>query len=73
LSDPSDINEDTVRALATAADLPLGPEREAMVAAQLREWLTAANELNRKMSAAEHWTAVPVTVFAHPDLPGGEE
>jgi hypothetical protein len=44
-----------------------------MVAAQLREWLTAANELNRKMSAAEHWTAVPVTVFAHPDLPGGEE
>lgn len=73
MSDPNDINEERVRALAAAADLPLGAEREALVAAQLREWLTAANELNRKMSAPQHWTVVPVTVFAHPEVPGGEE
>jgi hypothetical protein len=73
VSDPSDINEERVRALAAAAALPLGAEREALVAAQLREWLSAADELNRKMSAPEHWAVVPVTVFAHPDVPGGEE
>jgi hypothetical protein len=68
-----DLTEQTVRALAAAAGLPLGAERAALVAPQLAGWLTAADELSRKMSAAEHWTVPPVTVFTHPDAPGGDE
>ena len=73
LPERSDITDEAVRALAVAADLPLAREREGMLSGQLTEWLTAANELNRKMSAPEHWTLAPVTVFSHPDVPGGEE
>ena len=69
----TDITEHTTRALAAATNLPLAAEREAVVAAQLAEWLTAANELSRKMSGAEYWTVTPVTVFTHPEIPGGAE
>ena len=66
----TDVNEDDVRALAALADLPLAAGREVQLAPQLGEWLTAANELNRKMAAAENMEITPVTVFRHP---GGEE
>ncbi|MBS0448941.1 MAG: hypothetical protein JSR59_23705 [Proteobacteria bacterium] len=62
---------DTVRVLAAAAGLPLGPGRDAIVAGLLAVWLPAANELSLKMSAAEHQDLLPVTVFAH--LPPDEE
>jgi hypothetical protein len=65
-----EVDEDDVRALAALADLPLAAGREAQLAPQLDEWLTAANELNRKMAAAEYWEITPVTVFRHP---GAEE
>jgi hypothetical protein len=68
-----DVSEENVRALAAAADLPLGAERAALVGPQLAVWLDAANELSRKMSAAEHWTVTPATAFTHPELPGGDE
>jgi hypothetical protein len=68
-----DVTEQSVRSLAAAAGLPLGPEREALVAPQLAVWLDAANELSRTLSAAEHSTVTPITVFTHPEAPGVEE
>ena len=61
-----EVDEATVRALADLAELPLTEGREALLAPQLSEWLTAANELNRKMSEPKHWTVTPATVFVQP-------
>jgi hypothetical protein len=66
MPDETRVDEAAVRAMAAAVDLPMLAEREAAVAAQLSVWLTAANELNRKMASAEHWQVTPVTVFTHP-------
>lgn len=63
---PRPPDDQEVRALATAADLPVPDDRLPLVAAQLRQWLVAANELNRKMSASQHRTVMPITVFLHP-------
>jgi hypothetical protein len=62
--------ESLVPALAQAADLPLGAGRAAIVGELLAAWLPAANELSRKMSAADHTTLLPATVFTHaaPDI-----
>lgn len=70
VSKRTEVTEADVRALAALADLPLAAGREAQLAPQLGEWLTAANELNAKMAAAENWEITPVTVLRHP---GGEE
>jgi hypothetical protein len=51
--------------LANSADLPLAAGRAAIAGALLAEWLPAANELSRKMSAVEHTALLPVTVFTH--------
>jgi Asp-tRNA(Asn)/Glu-tRNA(Gln) amidotransferase C subunit len=69
------VDEAAVAALAKAADLPLAEDRLRPVAAQLSDWLTAANELSRKMAAAEHLTVTPITVFTHPaaDDPGEKQ
>jgi hypothetical protein len=72
MADETRLDEAAVRALALAVELPLPPEREAMAAEQLSVWLTAANELNRKMAAAELWAVTPITVFTHPSLEGEE-
>ena len=53
------------RALAGVADLPLAPGRDAIVGELLAAWLPPANELSRKMSAAEHQALLPATVFVH--------
>jgi hypothetical protein len=63
---PGPLDDDGVRVLAKAAELPIPDHRLRLVATQLGEWLTAANELNRKMSAPEHLTATPITVFQAP-------
>jgi hypothetical protein len=60
------MNEDSVGEIARAADLPIGPERPALIAPELAAWLQAANELSRRMSAPEHRTLSPITVFRHP-------
>ncbi len=60
------MNESTVRALADMAALPLAPDREAIVLAILGSWVQAANELSRKMSAAQYSTLPPATGFRHP-------
>jgi len=73
MTDPTPITAETVRGLAAAAQLLLAVEREEQVAAQLAAWLTAANDLNRKMSALEHWTLMPATVFTHPSIEGVNE
>ena len=62
------VDEDGVAALARAADLPLAPDRLALVAGQLGEWLTAANELSRKLADERHREVTPITVFTHPVL-----
>ena len=53
------------RTLAAAAGLPLAPGREEVVGELLAAWLPAANELSRKMIAAEHTGLLPATVFVH--------
>lgn len=60
------INEKTIAVLAAVADLPLSEDRYGPVHEVLGAWLPEANELSRKMSAKEHWTVTPATVFAHP-------
>ena len=60
------MNEQTVRKLSEAADLPLAEERLAPVAQQLAVWLEAANELSRKLAAPEHRHLMPIAVFRHP-------
>jgi hypothetical protein len=59
------VTPETVRALAAIADLPLAKGRAEVVAELLAEWLPAATELSRKMSAPEHQTLLPATVFTH--------
>lgn len=54
------------RALAEYAELPLAPDRESIVTPILEAWVKDANELSRKMSADDHATLVPATVFVHP-------
>jgi hypothetical protein len=73
MADDTTLDVATVLALAHAAGLPLREARAQTIAPQLGEWLTAANELNRKMSRPEHWTIVPVTVVMHPVTEGTEE
>jgi hypothetical protein len=63
----SEINAEAVRTLATAAELPLEPERAEDLAERLSVWLEAANELSEKMSAPEHLQCGPITSFAHAD------
>jgi hypothetical protein len=63
---------EAVRALAAYAGLPLAPGREAAVAPVLRAWLADANALSRKMSAPDHRTLTPVTIFSHPSAEDGE-
>ncbi len=59
------MNAAAVRALAQAAGLSLAPGRCEAAAELLAVWLPAANELSRKMSAAEHQRLLPATVFVH--------
>ena len=54
-----------VRTLAEMAGLPLAAGRAEAAARVFDAWLPAANELSVKMSAAEHQTLLPATVFAH--------
>ncbi len=60
------LDEDGVRALARAAALPLADDRVAALSSLLGDWLPAANDLSRTMSAPEHRGTAPITVFAHP-------
>lgn len=65
MTDASAVDEETVAVLARVADLPLSDDRYAAVIEVLGAWLPDANELSRKMSAAEHWSVTPATVFTH--------
>jgi len=62
----SNIDVTMVRALAAMAELPLAEGRELSIAPILNTWVKDANELSRKMSAAEHWTVTPAIIFAQP-------
>ena len=53
------------RVLAELAELPLGAGRDEIVGELLAAWLPPANELSRKMSAAEYTALLPATVFTH--------
>lgn len=59
------MNEDGVRALARAAALPLSDDRVADLASLLSDWLPAANDLSRTMSAPEYRGTTPITAFGH--------
>lgn len=61
-----------VRELARHAGLPLAAGREEAIAPVLQAWLLDANALSRKMSAPEHWTVAPATIFTHPAAEDGE-
>jgi hypothetical protein len=65
------VSAEQARLLAQVADLALAPGRDAVVGELLAAWLPAANELSRKMSAIEHTTLLPATVFTH--APGDQE
>jgi hypothetical protein len=67
------MNEDTVRELARAADLPLADDRPPLIATQLATWLEAANELSRKLAGPEHQTELPITAFTHHGHEGSEQ
>jgi hypothetical protein len=60
------VNEDEVRALARAAELPLADDRVLALASLLSDWLPAANDLSRTMSAPEYRGTAPITSFVHP-------
>jgi hypothetical protein len=66
------VGPQVVRELARHADLPLAAGREAAILPVLQAWLADANALSRKMSAPEHWTIAPVTIFSHPSAEDGE-
>ena len=72
MSRPNIIGPAAVRVLAAYADLPLAPGREQVIATMLHAWVTDANALSRKMSAPEHWSLAPVTIFSHPAVEDGE-
>lgn len=71
MSDETQLDPAAIEVLARAAGLPLPRDRAELIAPQLSGWLTAANELNRKMSAHAHRAISPVTTFTHPSGPGG--
>ena len=68
----SAIDAAMVRTLAAMAELPLPQGRESSIAPILNTWVKDANELSRKMSAAQHWTVTPATTFVHPLQPDGK-
>jgi hypothetical protein len=66
------IDAPSVRALAEYAGLALAPGREAVLAPTLDAWVADAEALSLKMSAPEHWTLAPATIFNHPVDEAGE-
>jgi hypothetical protein len=56
---------DVATAMAALADLPLAPGRNEISGPLLADWVKAANELSKKMSAAEYQQLLPATVFVH--------
>jgi hypothetical protein len=71
MTTPPTIDPAMVRALAVMAELPLAEGRESTISPILSAWVKDANELSRKMSAAQHWTVTPATIFVHPLQPDG--
>jgi hypothetical protein len=71
MSDETQLDPAAIEVLAHAADLPLPRGRAEQIAPQLSGWLSAANELNRKMSDHAHRALAPATTFTHPAGPGG--
>jgi hypothetical protein len=71
MSDETQLDPVAIEVLARAADLPLARGRAELIAPQLSGWLTAANELNRKMSDHAHRALAPATAFTHPAGRGG--
>ncbi len=66
MSDETQLDPAAVEILAHAADLPLARGRAEEIAPVLSGWLTAANELNRKMSDHAHRALAPATTFTQP-------
>jgi hypothetical protein len=69
MAERSEVSKDVVMGLAKAAELPLSEDRIALLAPQLDVLVSAANELNRRMS--RHWELAPTVQFTHGDK--GEE
>jgi hypothetical protein len=65
MNDPVTAKE--IRTLANVAGLPLAEERLEPVAELLNAWLPAANELSRKMAAADYAAVMPITIVVHPE------
>ena len=59
------VNESVVRTISDVAALSLEKDREKVIAPALSQWIRDANELSKKMSAAEYWELIPITVFRH--------
>jgi hypothetical protein len=67
---PEPVSAESIDRLCAAADLPLPAERRRRLAPMLSGLVAAANELSRKMAAAQHQAVVPVIGF--PGRQGGE-
>jgi hypothetical protein len=66
VTDKSLVSPARVRTLAELAGLPLASGRETVIAPTLGAWLKDANDLARKMSAAQYRAITPATIFHHP-------
>jgi hypothetical protein len=65
--------EESVRTLATAAGLALGPGREASLLPILQLWLADSATLNTVMQSEAYREVLPVTLFQHPRRGAGEK
>ena len=65
LTSEQPLTAEVVSALAQAAGLPLGPDRESVLLPILRNWLKDSAALNTLMQREAHRAVVPITLFKH--------
>jgi hypothetical protein len=70
---PFEMIKTNMHILAEMAGLEISDERAELVGSQLSVWLRDANKLSRKMSQLEYLLIVPMVIFHHPDIKGGDE
>ena len=66
MANRKEVTPATIGVLASYAELPLVPGRDAIITPTLEAWIKDANELSRKMSAAKYQALAPATLFVHP-------
>ena len=65
MSPEDPVTAESIDRLCALADLPVPAARRPALAAMLAGLVAAANELSRKMAAAEHRSVAPILRFPH--------